>query len=106
MYNALLSYGQIQQYLLLSIAKDLLQYDDTANTFNITEKGIRFLEIYNKLDQAMNGRGEEKFVCSIIICIAVKVLKIYILPTTIREEMDAVFLLLLAAFLGGVELTP
>src|SRR5918912_17532 len=49
MYNALLSYAQMQQYLLLLTEKGLLlQYNKTMHTFNITEKGLKFLEIYNK----------------------------------------------------------
>jgi hypothetical protein len=30
------------------------------HSFNITEKGLKFLEIYNKLNQAANGGREEQ----------------------------------------------
>ena len=101
MYNALLSYAQMQQYLLLLTQRGLLQYNKTIHTFNITEKGLKFLEIYNKLDLALGGRGRRR-VYSILLCKAVSVLKSYFwLPTTIRgeeeAEMDAVLLLLLLA---------
>ena len=70
MYKALLGYAQMKQYLLQLIERDLLQYDNATNTFNITEKGIRFLNIYSEINQTQspsaNGPGleEEEFVSS------------------------------------------
>jgi predicted transcriptional regulator len=67
MYNALLSYSQTKEYILLLTEKGLLQYDNAMHIFNITQKGLRFLEIYNKIDQTMNGgehEGGEAFVPS------------------------------------------
>ena len=68
MYKALLGYAQMKQYLLRLAENALLQYDNTTRTFNITEKGIRFLNICSKINQtqspAVNGQGalEELFV--------------------------------------------
>ncbi len=55
------------------IEKGLLRYDEGARTFKTTEKGIRFLQIYNQIDgmikevqlplvqQQMWMQREEKF---------------------------------------------
>ena len=65
MYKALLGYAQMKQYLLRLAENALLQYDNTTRTFNITEKGIRFLNICSKINQTVNrGQGglEEELV--------------------------------------------
>src|SRR5918911_4146249 len=66
MYKALLGYAQMKQYLLRLAENALLQYDNTTRTFNITEKGIRFLNICSKINQtespAVNGQRQEEFV--------------------------------------------
>jgi predicted transcriptional regulator len=75
MYKALLGYAQMKQYLLRLAENALLQYDNTTRTFNITEKGIRFLNICSKINQTQSsptvnaqGQGrleeEEEFVSS------------------------------------------
>jgi predicted transcriptional regulator len=53
MYNAFLSHGQLKQYLMTLADKDLLRYDFLTQTFKTTEKGLRFIEIYNKIDDEM-----------------------------------------------------
>ena len=57
MYRTNLSYAQLKGYLMTLSDKDLLRYDLDTNTFKTTEKGLRFLEIYNKLDNIV--REEE-----------------------------------------------
>jgi predicted transcriptional regulator len=57
MYKANLSYSQLKDYLMTLSNKNLLSYDLDTHTFKTTEKGLRFLEIYNKLDDIM--REEE-----------------------------------------------
>ncbi len=49
MYNAFLTYAQLKEYLTILIDKDLLDYDLDTSTFKTSEKGLRFLEIYNDL---------------------------------------------------------
>jgi predicted transcriptional regulator len=53
MYNAFLSHGQLKQYLTTLTDKDLLRYDFLTQTFKTTEKGLRFIQIYNKIDNEM-----------------------------------------------------
>jgi predicted transcriptional regulator len=57
MYRTNLSYAQLKGYLMTLSDKDLLRYDLDTNTFKTTEKGLRFLEIYNKLNNIV--REEE-----------------------------------------------
>ena len=57
MYRANLSYAQLKGYLMTLSDKDLLLYDLDTNTFKTTEKGLKFLEFYNMLDNVI--RGEE-----------------------------------------------
>ena len=73
MHKANLSYGQSKQHLMFLIEKGLLRYDQDTRTFKTTEKGIRFLQIYNQIDgmikevqmpsvqQQMWMQREEKF---------------------------------------------
>jgi len=49
MYNALLSYRQMREYLTISIDNGLLQCDLGAQKFRITEKGLNFLQLCDKL---------------------------------------------------------
>lgn len=49
MYKAFLSYEQLEQYLPILTDNDVLRYDEETRTLNITEKGLRFLEIYQKI---------------------------------------------------------
>ncbi len=58
MYKTNLSYAQLKGYLMTLNDKDLLRYDLDTHTFKTTEKGLRFLEIYNKLDGIL--REEEQ----------------------------------------------
>jgi predicted transcriptional regulator len=49
MYQAYLSHEQIKEYLSVLIESELLNYDVYTRKFKTTEKGLRFLEIYNKM---------------------------------------------------------
>jgi predicted transcriptional regulator len=63
MYKALLSYNQMKVYVNFLNEKGLLVYDNQhgeAHTFRTTEKGLRFLEIYNRLDDIIMEDEEEE----------------------------------------------
>lgn len=49
MYSAFLSYYQIKEYLTILIDNGLLQYDLSTRKFRITEKGLNFLQLCEKL---------------------------------------------------------
>jgi predicted transcriptional regulator len=50
MYRAYLSHSQMKDYLMDLTQKDLLSYDLDTQTFKTTEKGLRFIEVYNQMD--------------------------------------------------------
>jgi predicted transcriptional regulator len=56
MYNAYLSYNQLKEYLMLLTENNLLSYDAYNQTYRTTEKGLRFLDICNQMDD-MIKRG-------------------------------------------------
>jgi len=45
-----LSYAQLKEYLQVLTQNSLLSYDLDTQTFRTTEKGLRFLHIYNHID--------------------------------------------------------
>jgi predicted transcriptional regulator len=51
MYNVFLSYGQLKEYLALLIQNGLLEYLEGKNSFRTTEKGLKFLKIYEKMEE-------------------------------------------------------
>jgi predicted transcriptional regulator len=51
MYKAFLSFVQMKEYLTILTESDLLRYNSNAHTFKTTEKGLKFLEAYNQLDE-------------------------------------------------------
>ncbi len=53
MYNALLSYTQLKEYLAVMMDTDLLQYESGTQRYKITEKGLRFLGIYDQIGTIM-----------------------------------------------------
>ena len=60
MYKANLSYAQLKDYLMILSDKDLIGYNLDTRTFKTTEKGLRFLEIYSKLDDVMREEGRQQ----------------------------------------------
>jgi predicted transcriptional regulator len=53
MYKASLNYTQLKECLPVLTASGLLQYDAETQTFKTTEKGLRFLNAYNWIGEAM-----------------------------------------------------
>ncbi|MDQ3873532.1 MAG: winged helix-turn-helix domain-containing protein [Thermoproteota archaeon] len=53
MYMAKINYDQLRQYLKILTENELLSYDLESHTFKTTEKGLRFLDTYNKIDDVM-----------------------------------------------------
>jgi predicted transcriptional regulator len=59
MYSVYLSSGSVGEYLTALTVNVLLIYDPTMRTYQITERGIRFLELYNKLGDMTAEQEEE-----------------------------------------------
>ncbi len=63
MYRALLSYMQMKEYVNFLSEKSLLAYDyqqGEVQTFKTTEKGLRFLEIYDRLDEMIKEEVQQQ----------------------------------------------
>jgi predicted transcriptional regulator len=56
MYKASLSDQALNEYLEILTDSDLLRYRLDIRTFKTTEKGLRFLETYNKMYLAMKAQ--------------------------------------------------
>ena len=53
MYKAFLSYAQLKEYLTVLLENDLLEYEEGRQFLRTTEKGIRFLQMYNQFDEML-----------------------------------------------------
>jgi predicted transcriptional regulator len=49
MYTAFLSYNQLNEYLSLLTENTLLEYLNGTNKFKTTEKGLKYLKMYNEI---------------------------------------------------------
>jgi predicted transcriptional regulator len=56
MYKAFLGHAQLKEYLMILTGNDLLGYDIDTQSFKTTEKGLRFLQIYNQIDDVVKER--------------------------------------------------
>ena len=53
MYKAFLTFTQMREYLGLLIQKGLIEYEEGERIYRITAKGLRFLQIYNELNDVV-----------------------------------------------------
>jgi predicted transcriptional regulator len=53
MYKVFLSQSQLKDYVKVLTENDLLRYDSVTRTFKTSEKGLRFLDLYNQIDRLM-----------------------------------------------------
>jgi predicted transcriptional regulator len=51
MFNAYLSYEQLNEYLNELLDRELLTYDLHKRTYRIAPKGSKFLELYSELEK-------------------------------------------------------
>jgi predicted transcriptional regulator len=54
-YRAFVSYGQMKGYLTTLTESGLLNYDVYTQTFKTTEKGLRFLDTFNQMDDMIKA---------------------------------------------------
>jgi predicted transcriptional regulator len=60
MYKAFLSYAQLKEYLAVLIENGLLEYIEGEQIYRTTEKGNRFLKIYNQIGEYVSADVSEK----------------------------------------------
>jgi predicted transcriptional regulator len=53
MYKSFLTSGQVNHYLLLLLENRLLNYDKKTAKYKITDKGLKFLEAYDQIGDAI-----------------------------------------------------
>lgn len=54
MYRAFLSFAQLKEYLVILEENGLLQYNKQQAKFMTTSKGMRFLRIYEQLENLVD----------------------------------------------------
>ena len=54
MYKAFLSYAQLKEYLTVLLENGLIDCEEGRQFYRTTEKGIRFLQMYNQFDEMMS----------------------------------------------------
>ena len=53
MYNSYLTYGMVTHYLKILTENGSLEYDEPNKTFRVTDKGLRFLELQDKISEML-----------------------------------------------------
>jgi predicted transcriptional regulator len=59
MYKAFLSYAQLKEYLSVLIENGLLEYLEGDQVYKTTDKGNRFLKIYNQIGEYVMPETEK-----------------------------------------------
>jgi len=59
-YRGFLNTSHLKKYLLLLTTYGLLSYESSKRRFRITDKGLRFLEIYDNLGNMTKEEVEEE----------------------------------------------
>ena len=60
MYKAYLSYGQLKEYLKLMQDRNLISYDASTQLFLITDKGLRFMNAFEKISELVPNAEERR----------------------------------------------
>jgi predicted transcriptional regulator len=60
MYKVFLSQSQLKEYLKVLIENELLRYDSVTRTFKTTQKGLKFLQLYNKINEVLLEKEEQQ----------------------------------------------
>jgi predicted transcriptional regulator len=51
MYSAFISFNQLREYLSLLSENGLIQYEEGMHTYRTTEKGMRVLQLQNRIEE-------------------------------------------------------
>ena len=60
MNKALLGHDQLKEYLKVLTENDLLSFDSATHKFKITQKGRRFVQIYNKMSDLVKEEQKQQ----------------------------------------------
>jgi len=61
MYNAYLSYSQLVEYMKYLQENDLLKYEEGTQLYKPTEKGLKFLNMSNELNEMVIMTDSKKY---------------------------------------------
>ncbi|HJU33730.1 MAG TPA: winged helix-turn-helix domain-containing protein [Nitrososphaera sp.] len=59
MYKAFLSHDPLEGYVKILTESGLLRYDSVTRTYTTSEKGVRFLNLYNKIGELMKEEQQQ-----------------------------------------------
>jgi predicted transcriptional regulator len=57
MYKSFLSFDQLNRYLSLLLENKLLNYDKKTAKYKVTDKGLKFLKLYDQIGDAIGVYG-------------------------------------------------
>ena len=60
MYEAFMSFAQLKEYVALLLRNGLLEHDELKKTYKTTEKGLRLLELYDRLPKIVGSKKTNK----------------------------------------------
>ncbi len=60
MYEAFLSFSQLEEYIALLLRNSLLEHDDLRKTYKTTEKGLRLLELCKSINEIVDTKKTKK----------------------------------------------
>ena len=60
MYRAYMSYSQLKEYLKLLEERQLIKYEPGTQVYVLTDKGLRFMNAYDKINQLVPSINEDK----------------------------------------------
>jgi predicted transcriptional regulator len=58
MYRAYLSYSQLKEYLKLLQDRELIRYEEGSQLYLLTERGLRFINVYEEIKQLVPTADE------------------------------------------------
>ena len=59
MYKMFLSQSQLKEYLKVLIENDLLGYNFVTRKFKTTQKSLKFIHLYNKINEVLMEKEEQ-----------------------------------------------
>jgi predicted transcriptional regulator len=59
MYKSFLSHYQLKKYMAIMLKNDLIRFDDERRLYRITDKGIRFLQLFNHMNELVGVNKDQ-----------------------------------------------
>jgi predicted transcriptional regulator len=55
MYKANISHTQLKEYTSIMVENDLLKYNENEQTYRVTDRGLRFLKVYEHINKLIQS---------------------------------------------------